>query len=297
MILTIGNFDGVHLGHVELVKRTLELAREKKLRAVALTFNPHPRAVLNIGVALELLLTYAEKIEHLKKLGFNEVIEQQFVREFSNLSAREFFQNYLINKFKMSGLVVGYDFAFGKDRDGSKQVLASLCAENKILLVTVPAFEKEGAVISSSKIRKALIESDLKAANQLLGYTFYYQGVVVKGEQRGRKIGFPTANLPLRDKIKIPYGVYATRSIIKDSIFPSVTNIGVRPTFNGLESTVEATIETHLINQDIDLYGTNIRVEFLGKIRDEKKFSGIEELKAQIKNDVTSALRLIESNH
>lgn len=249
-----------------------------------------------MGQAPDLLLTYREKNEHLLKLGLDAVIEQPFVRELSNLTAEHFFRDYLIAQIKMENLVVGYDFGFGKERQGSKQVLATLCSQNKIPLDTVLAFEANGGAVSSSRIRSALLASDLKLANELLGYVFYYQGVVVKGEQRGRKIGFPTANLALRDKIKIPYGVYATRSYVKDSVFPSVTNIGVRPTFNGLETTVEATIETHLINQDIDLYGTNLRVEFIEKIRDEKKFSGIDELKSQIKNDVIAAEKVISTN-
>ena len=296
-VLTIGNFDGVHLGHRELVEKTITIARAKNAPAVALTFNPHPLAVLKMGKAPEFLLTYREKNERLLSLGLDSVIEQPFVREFSNLSAEQFFTHYLIKQLGVQALVIGYDFGFGKEREGSQLILQKLCSQNGIQLEIVPAFKKLGAAISSTRIRQSLSSGDFDSAKELLGYSFYYQGAVIKGDQRGRTIGFPTANLALRDKIKIPFGVYATRTLVKGETYPSVTNIGVRPTFFAADSGVEAIIETHLLGQEIDLYGVNIKVEFLGKIREEKKFSGIDELKKQIALDAESARKINLASH
>jgi len=291
-VLTIGNFDGVHLGHQELISKTLEVARAATAPALAMTFRPHPRSVLKAGEEPALLLTYDEKNQHLKRLGLDAVIEEPFGREFSNLTAERFFYDYLLKRLSIQALVVGYDFGFGKEREGSQKVLQELCNQHGVKLVMVPAFQKNGATISSSKIRQFLANGELEQARDFLGYSFYYKNTVIRGEQRGRKIGFPTANQQVIEKVVLPYGVYATRTLLKDRVYPSVTNLGVRPTFNSPEADVEALVETHLIGETIDLYGSVIEVQFIKKIRSEQKFSGIDALKAQIQADLKVALSL-----
>lgn len=293
-VLTIGNFDGVHQGHRQLLLQTIEKARALKTSAVALTFNPHPQMVLKMGKVVPFLLTYAEKIAHLNAYGLDAVIEEPFVREFSNLSAENFFTDFLLKRIQAQAIVVGYDFGFGKEREGSQAVLKGLCEKNGIDLQIVHPHQVDGLTVSSTAIRKALEEADLAKATLLLGYPFYYQSVVVRGEQRGRTIGFPTANQKVEQKMVLPYGVYATRTLWKGKEYPSVTNIGVRPTFHA-KDTVEALIETHLLDQTVDLYGSTIRVQFIQRLRGEQKFAGIDALKAQIQKDVEEARCVMSS--
>ena len=292
-VVTLGNFDGVHLGHQKIIGLALALARGKGSQAVAYTFRPHPQKVLRPDLSVPLLTTYDEKLELLAALGIDVTVEEPFQPKFFNLSPREFFFEALSGKLHAQALVVGYDFSFGKGRQGHLDLLESFCKEAQIQLTVVQPQQVGEEVISSSKIRKTLLEGKIESAAALLSRPFSYQGLVIRGDQRGRTIGFPTANLKVEaDKVVLPFGVYATSSVVGGRAFKSVTNVGVRPTFHS-ENPVTL-VETHLLNTDLvetdlDLYDQKIEVKFHFKIREEMKFSGIAELKAQIQKDVQKA--------
>lgn len=283
--VTIGNFDGVHLGHQAILQ---QCRKDTGKNPVVYTFRPHPHMVLRADRKVPLLVTYDEKLSVLESLGIDAVIEQPFGREFSSLSAENFFSDVLIQKIGVRSIVVGYDFGFGKDRQGSLKLLQDLCQKSDVRLTIVKPHQVNGVVPSSSEIRKLLFESQIEKANALLGRAFSYQGVVVKGDSRGNQLGFPTANLKthpieLDGKLILPSGVYHTNTQVDGKKFPSVTNIGVRPTFHN-ESKV--LIETHLLDFKGDLYGETIEVQFAKKIREERKFSDVQELRTQIQKDI-----------
>lgn len=293
-VLTIGNFDGVHLGHREIIRQAVDKAKKINGCAVAFTFRPHPQVALNPGTQVALLTSYDEKLELLEKCGLDYVIEEPFSREFSTISPHEFFTHLLLKKIGMESVVVGYDFAFGNQRTGHLQVLEKLCQESGVELTIVPPHRVQGRVASSSKIREALFSGDLETATVLLGRNFFYRGLVEKGDARGRRLGFPTANLKIDNKLALPLGVYACwascERLFPGQKFAAVTNVGVRPTFKDNEKqTLIPLVEAHLIGQDIDLYGNQLEVSFVTKLRAEKKFSGMDELIAQIEQDVVVA--------
>lgn len=287
-VVTLGNFDGVHLGHQELIRAAQARARAMQLPLVVLTFKPHPHAVLRPESAPPLLLTYEEKVEALHQLGVDHVTEQAFSREFSTLSAEQFFQEYVLKRFSARAVVVGYDFGFGQDREGSLETLRTLCASAGVSLEIVPPFRVDGEIVSSTAVRRKLMEGKMRDAQALLGRPFFYRGNVIRGNARGRTIGFPTANLKLEQKLVLPYGVYATRTTVDGKVYPSVTNVGVRPTFVDAGD-LTALVETYLIDQNMDLYGKVLEVEFVERIRAERKFGSIDELKSQIARDVEAA--------
>ncbi len=296
-VLTIGNFDGVHLGHAQIIKTVLEKARAFGGTSLALTFRPHPQIALKPQLDLPLLSSYDEKLELLVASGLDLIIEEPFSREFSTVAPEQFFTDRIIRGLNPKAIVVGYDFAFGNRREGHLDLLKSLCEKNGIELTIVPPYRLEGEVVSSSRIRQYLLAGDIQGATRLLGRPFSYRGVVVKGEGRGRKLGYPTANLKLENKLVLPYGVYATRARFGERVFPSVTNVGVRPTFFEAEKEGEALpalVETYLINTTIDLYGSTLDVCFERRLREERKFSGMDALKAQIAQDVLDAEKAVE---
>ncbi len=309
-VVTIGNFDGVHLGHQAILRLALEKAGQLRATSVAFTFRPHPRVALNPETPVALLCTYDERLELLTESGLALTVEEPFGREFSRTSPEQFFTDALLRRLSAQAVVVGYDFAFGKDRHGHLDTLERLCRRDGVELTVVPPLRVDGEVVSSSSIRKHLKAGDVPLANKLLGRPFFYRGVVLRGEGRGRKIGFPTANLGPEGKLVPSFGVYATRSIVRPPSgkaleFLSVTNIGVRPTFN--PSNVEPTIETHLFDYaptcrpdgpvlrhadgypEIDLYGLRLEVRFVRRLREERKFAGVDELRRQISTDVELA--------
>jgi len=287
-VVTIGNFDGVHLGHQHIIRLAQEKARARGGSTVVYTFRPHPQVALRPGANIQLLSTYDEKLEMLASLGVDLTIEEPFSREFSTITSERFFTDVLLHRLNAEAIVVGYDFAFGKGREGHLETLEAFCQKSGVELTVVQPQRVGPEVVSSSRVRQHLLAGDLDSANQLLGREFFYRGVVVRGEGRGRKIGFPTANLKLENKIAIPYGVYVTWALLGDRRFPSVTNVGVRPTFES-DNELPAVIETYLLDQTIDLYGNTLEVRFVRRLRAEKKFSGIDELKTQIAKDVTEA--------
>ena len=292
-VVTIGNFDGVHLGHQKIMNEVLSRARGKNGSACVYTFRPHPQEALRPGNHIQLLSTYDEKLEILESLGIDVVVEEPFGPEFFSLTPENFFNEVLNHRFRAREIVVGHDFAFGKERQGNIPVLESFCHSVGISLTIIPAQKLDGFTVSSSRIRENLLSCHVEAANQLLGRPFSYRGVVVRGDQRGRTLGFPTANLKLENKLALPHGVYATISRIEInkivSDYPSVTNVGTRPTFHPTSSELPVVVESHLLDVTLDLYGRTMEVRFVKHLRAEKKFSGIEELKTQITLDADLA--------
>jgi riboflavin kinase/FMN adenylyltransferase len=298
-VVTIGNFDGVHIGHRKIIELAISKAKARGGQCVAYTFRPHPQIALRPGAQIQLLSTYDEKIELLESLGLDVIVEEPFSREFSVIEPERFFNEVLLQRLRAEVIVVGYDFAFGKERNGHLEALESFCKSAKVELVVVPpqsmGISDRNEIVSSSRIRNHLLSGKIELATRLLGKEFFYRGVVMKGAGRGRKIGFPTANLKIESKLTLPYGVYATWAVRGSQKYPSVTNIGVRPTFQAEDKELSVLVETHLLNETMDLYGSTLEVRFVAKLREERKFSGIEELKAQIYLDASQAEGLLKN--
>lgn len=298
-VLTIGNFDGVHLGHQSILRQILLESNRVGGLACLYTFRPHPQEVLRPGIEVKLLTHYDEKVRILESLGLDIVVEEPFSQDFFNLSAREFFKKVVVDGFHAISLFVGHDFAFGKNREGNLELLRALCGENGIRITVVPPERSAGEIVSSTKIRSLLLEGKTQEAADFMGRYFFYRGVVVKGDQRGRLLGFPTANLKLENKLALPHGVYVTWAIIerggRREKLPSVTNVGTRPTFTeraNAEGLLPVVVECHLIlpeGESVDLYGESLEVQFVRRLRDEKKFESFHELKTQIARDKEEA--------
>ncbi|HTL10847.1 MAG TPA: bifunctional riboflavin kinase/FAD synthetase [Bdellovibrionota bacterium] len=291
VVVTVGNFDGVHLGHAQILRTAAEQARARGGTLVVYTFKPHPRQVLRPDPPVPLLTTYAERLELLGKAGAQVVIEEPFSRDFSNTPAERFFSENLVHRLSAEAVVVGYDFSFGRGREGSLKSLEDLSRSSGVTLTVAPPHRVGDEVASSSGVRRHLLDGDLEAAKALLGYEFFYRGVVVRGEQRGRKLGFPTANVRIGEKLVLPYGVYATWAVVDGKPFASVTNLGVRPTFESTEP--EPLVECHLLDQDVDLYGRTLEVRFVKRLREERRFPGVDALKDQIGRDAAEARRTL----
>jgi riboflavin kinase/FMN adenylyltransferase len=288
-VVAIGNFDGVHLGHQEIIIKARTLADQLACAMVCLTFSPHPTLELRPETPLRLLMTYDEKRRTLQKYQVAFCVEERFDTAFAELSARDFFQEILINRLHAVGVIVGEDFAFGCKREGNLKTLQDYCDQSQVKLEVVVPVLIAGEAVSSSRIRNALFQGKVELAAGLLGRPFAYRGEVVHGDKRGRTIGFPTANMKCEEKFPLKPGVYATSVIWREVEYPSVTNIGTRPTFDA----TELKIETHILDQSIELYGEVLEVRFHFSIRTEKKFSSIEELKSQIHADTILAKSLL----
>ena len=283
-VVTSGTFDGVHLGHQKILNRLNEVASETKGESVVITFYPHPRSVISPdNKTINLLSTLDEKIELLEESGVSHLVIIPFTREFSELSSEEFIQKILIETIGTKTLVIGFDHRFGKNREGGFDYLKENKARYGFEIEEIPRHDLENIGISSSKIRKALNDGDVQVAEHFLGRNYSVSGVVVKGKQLGRTIGFPTANIQVREIAKlIPAdGVYAVKVYYREEAFGGMLNIGNRPTVDGTYKT----IEVNIFDFDREIYGENLKVEFIQKIRNEQKFNGLEELKAQIAKD------------
>lgn len=294
-VVTIGNFDGLHFGHREIISKAVSKAKELKAQSVVMTFNPHPRKILRPDLHHVQLFDHKDQERELQKMGVDVLIFEPFSRDLSQLTPEKFLTDYIIKPLSPIALVVGYDFAFGANREGTLSTLEKLCEKNGLDLDVVHAVKTEGLVISSSEIRKAVKEGRVDLARKMLGRSFYISGLVEKGDQRGRILGFPTANLATNAEVYPKVGVYATYTRVRDEIHKSVTNVGYNPTFvetSGKNNPLK--IETHILNFNKDIYGEEIEVHFEQFIRPEMKFSGIEALKGQIQHDISTALDFLE---
>ena len=281
-LLTIGVFDGIHTGHRYLLENLMRRAEEKNLLSGAVTFDPHPQSVLYPHNQLPWLSDLKDRVNTLKELGINLVAVLSFTPEVSQLSAREFVS--LLKKYlRMRGLMIGPDFALGRGREGNADLLRSLGQEMGFSVEIMPPFTVDGEVASSTLIRQALARGDMGKVEKLMGRHFYLVGKVITAGKRGRALGFPTANLDMPAQQALPgNGVYATVTQVDGKQFASATNIGTRPTFREGEKWVE----THLLNYKGNLYGKEIRIEFVQKLREELCFTSPEELRTQIGKDI-----------
>ncbi len=291
MALTIGVFDGVHRGHKYLISKLLEQARENGLLIGVVTFSRHPLDVLSPKASPPCLTTLTERVRLLKGEGVDAVVVLSFTSELAGLSAREFV-SLLKKHLRMRSLVIGPDFALGKKREGNTDTLRALGQEMGFSVTIVPPGRIEGGVVSSTAIREALTRGDVKRAAELTGRPFSLQGKVITGDGRGTGLGFPTVNLEVDPKMAIPAdGVYATLTYIAGKAYRSMTNIGRRPTFNGSHRT----IETYILDYKGNLYDQDIKIDFIERLRDEKKFATIDDLKKQITEDVKRGMAILDS--
>jgi len=281
-LLTIGVFDGVHAGHRYLLEKLQQRAAEKNLLSGVVTFNPHPQSVLHPHNQLPSLSSLDDRVRAFQELGIKIIAVLTFTPRVARLSAREFIS--LVEKqLRMRGIMVGPDFTLGRGGEGNIDLLRALGREMKFSVEVIPPYTIDGEVVSSTLIRQALVQGDMRKVERLMGHYFHLRSKVITSDKRGRVLGFPTANLDIRPQQALPgNGIYATIAQVDGKKFPSATNIGIRPTFGEGEKTVE----THLLNYKDDLYGKDIRVEFVQKLRDEQRFPSSEELKVQIEKDV-----------
>jgi riboflavin kinase/FMN adenylyltransferase len=289
-VLTIGTFDGVHLGHAKIIERLRKKATEVDGESIIITFDPHPRFVVAPNsTPIELLSTSQEKIKALQALRVDNVVIVPFTKAFSDISAEAYIRDFIVSNFHPHTIIIGYDHHFGKNRQGNYQLLESVKATYGFQLEEIPVQEIEHIAISSTKIRAALHIGDIKKANELAGKYYTLEGVVIHGEKRGRLIGFPTANVHVGDAHKLipANGVYAVKAYLKETVYKAMLNIGVRPT---VSSNNHRSIEVNIIDFDQDIYDETLRIEFVDKLRDETKFNGIDELITQLTIDKQDAL-------
>jgi riboflavin kinase/FMN adenylyltransferase len=292
-VVTSGTFDGVHLGHRKILNRLIEVAQQTKGESVVITFYPHPRSVISPdNKIVNLLSTLDEKIELLEKSGIQHLVIIPFTREFSELTSEEFIQKILIQTIGTKTLVIGFDHRFGKNREGSFEYLKAHKENYGFEIEEISRQDIENIGVSSSKIRKALQDGDIELADHFLGRSYSLSGVIVKGKQLGRTIGFPTANIQVREVAKLipTNGVYAVKVEYKNEEFNGMLNIGNRPTVDGTFQT----IEVNIFEFDREIYGENLTVEFIKKIRNEQKFNGLNELKAQIAKDKITCTEILK---
>ncbi len=285
-LLSIGNFDGVHRGHQVILKTLVDHAKKESVASAVLTFEPHPLALLKPERLPPRLTSPAQKAALLEKLGVDYLIEYPTDWALLHLTPNEFFEKIIVQKCQAIGLVEGPNFFFGKGRSGTVETLHQLCSENGRHLMIVTAEKTEGELISSSRIRQALSSGEVHLASELLGRRYSISGVVALGAQRGRTLGFPTANLHEISTMLPKEGVYAAWGRIGLEEFPAAVNIGPNPTFAEMQHKVEA----HLIGCNRDLYGQTLELEFIDRIRDSRPFATVEELKQQIARDVNETL-------
>jgi riboflavin kinase/FMN adenylyltransferase len=291
--VTIGTFDGVHFGHQKIIDKLVLEAKKANKKSVLLTFFPHPRMVLQKDASIELINTIEERAELLKKTGLDYLIIHPFSREFSRITALEFVREILVNQLNISKLIIGYDHHFGKNREGNIVQLTEYSHLYDFIVEEIPAQDIDDVSVSSTKIRHALAAGSLKTANNYLGYNFMLNGNVVNGKKLGGKIGYPTANIDVKETYKLipKTGVYVVKSTIDNKTVFGMMNIGSRPTVDGSYQT----IEVHFFDFNKDLYNQNLTIELLYFLRDEEKFSSIDALIIQLKKDEETARDYIKN--
>lgn len=290
-VLTLGVFDGLHLGHQLIMKTVVERARLAGAVPTVITFEPHPRAVLHPESAPPLLQTFDQKIEAMSVLGIEQTIVIHFDKAFSQIRAEDFLREVVVNRLHAKEVYLGRGFFFGNNREGNIELLRKVSTVLGFAADEVPEVRLRGRRIGSTRIRELLLQGRVNLARRMLGRPYGVEGPVVRGAERGVKLGFPTANVQPHNRVIPRGGVYVTATLIEGRWRRSVTNIGVRPTFG---DTLEPSIETHVLNWTGDLYGDVVRVRFLHRLRDEKKFSGVDELSRQIDMDIRRAENYFE---
>jgi riboflavin kinase/FMN adenylyltransferase len=290
-ILTLGTFDGVHIGHKKILERINQNTENGKYESLVLTFFPHPRMVLQEKSEIKLLNTISEKSKLLEETGIENLVIHPFNESFSRLTAEEFVHSILVDQFHIQKIIIGHDHRFGRNRTANIDDLIAFGAEYGFEVEQISAQEIQDVSVSSTKIRKALNEGNMKLANDYLGYNYFLTGEVVKGKQLGRTIGFPTANIQIEEDYKLipKNGVYVAKALIGQKEVFGMMNIGFNPTVSGEKQT----IEVNLFDFDADIYGEKIEVSLLHYLRDEQKFGSVDLLKAQLNQDKINALAFI----
>jgi riboflavin kinase/FMN adenylyltransferase len=290
-VLALGNFDGMHRGHLKIIERVRRGADERGSTSVAMTFDPHPSKIVRPDKAPPLLMTHQQKIDALARAGMHGVAIVRFTPELAHWDPETFVRTVLVEWLHIAEVWVGANFLFGHDRSGNFSLLRSLGARYGFRAEKIDPVRYKDFVVSSTRVRRLISEGRVDEAGALLGHYYTVDGSVVPGQQRGRGLGFPTANLCPENEMVPPAGVYATTASFDGIAYPSITNIGRRPTF---ESGEENVIETHVLGFDRDVYGAKLRLGFVQRLRDEKKFDGAEALKAQIEFDRARAQDLFD---
>jgi len=292
-IVTVGTFDGIHLGHREIIREAVRQAHSLKARSAVVTFEPHPKQVVHSNRGpVALLTTLEEKLILLEREGVDLVCVLPFTHEFAQQSPREFYERVVVGRLGVRGVVVGTDHMFGRDRTGGTADLSTLGREFGFSLTTIPPLVVDEIRVSSTVIRKALAVGDVARASRFLGYPYSLSGLVVEGDRRGRTLGFPTANLDLGQSLKVvpARGVYVVGAEVGGEVRHGMMNIGQRPT---LTDGSRLTVEVHLFGVDRDLYGETVRVSYLARLREEMQFSSAQDLVRQLDNDREQAQRLL----
>ncbi len=290
-MLTIGSFDGVHKGHMALIEQLKNEAKKHGLKSAIMTFEPHPKIYFNSNSDFKLLNTLDEKINLLKKTGIDYLIIQDFNSDFSNQTPKNFIKK-LKDQYQLQRLLMGYDHHFGKNQTGNFEYICSLEKSLGFRTSKIEAITQGGQTISSSRIRKLLKEGKIEKSNQLLGYPYFIQGKVVGGNRIGNKLGFPTANIQVENPYKLipKQGVYIVKSTIDNQVYYGMMNIGIRPTINGKKEIREV----HFFDFEKDIYGKNLKISFLKRLRDEKKFNSLEALTQQLNKDKIKSLEYLK---
>ena len=297
-VITIGTFDGVHIGHRKILKKLIKNSRSQHLKSTVLTFFPHPRMVLQKDNDIKLLNTIDEKVKILDELGLDYLIIHPFTKEFSRLSATEFVRDILVNSLKTKKIIIGYDHRFGRNRDANITDLMAFGNTLDFEVEEIPAQEIDDVSVSSTKIRKALEEGQMEIANKYLGYPYMLTGTIKKGKGLGRQLYFPTANLHIEESYKLipKNGVYVVQSKIDGTIVFGMMNIGYNPTVSETEilpGSRQKSIEIHFFDFDQDLYDQKLQIDILARIRDEQKFESVEALKNQLTKDKETSLAIL----
>ena len=290
-VLALGNFDGMHRGHLKIIERVRRGAEERGATAVAMTFDPHPSKIVRPDKTPPLLMTHQQKLDALARAGMHGVAIVRFTPELAQWQPETFVRTVLVEWLRVTEVWVGANFLFGHDRSGNFSTLRSLGARYGFRAEKIDPVRYKDFVVSSTRVRRLITEGRVDEAGALLGHYYTIGGAVVQGRQRGKGLGFPTANICAENELIPPAGVYATTVGLDGTAYPAMTNIGTRPTF---EDAAEIVIESHLLDFDKDLYGAKLKLGFVQRLRDEKKFDGAESLKAQIEVDRTRARDLFD---
>lgn len=290
-VLALGNFDGLHRGHTKIIERVRRVAAERGATSLVLTFDPHPPRIVRPDKAPPLLMTLEQKLEALGKAGIQGVAIVTFTLEVSRWEPEVFVKTVLVDWLRVGEVWVGADFLFGRDRSGNFSLLRSLGAQYGFRVEKIDPVRYKDFVVSSTRVRRLVSEGRVDEAGALLGRHVFIDGLVIRGAGRGRELGVPTANLETHNELIPPHGVYATTVTIDGVVYAGVTNIGMRPTFDDVTRT---TIEVHVLEFERDLYGQRVRVGFIQRLRDERRFPDVDALKAQIDADVRRARRLFD---